>query len=93
MIDKENLINSIKLLVFTLVIMIIVVVLLTLWNEKTNYITSPVEDIRSDTLLIKNELIIEEVNNLDSIKNEHIKEVKNLSNDSTIELFYKLIRK
>lgn len=73
--------------------MIIVVVLLTLWNEKTNSITSPVEDIRSDTLLIKNELIIEEVNNLDSIKNEHIKEVKNLSNDSTIELFYKLIRK
>ena len=35
--------------------------------------------------------LILEVNNLDSIKNAEIVEIKNLDNDSTIKLFYKLI--
>lgn len=93
MIDKENLIEAIKLLTFALVILMVFVVVLLFWIKQTRTNTSPIKEMRSDTLLIKNELIIEEINNLDSIKNEHIKEVKNLSNDSTIELFYKLIRK
>lgn len=33
-----------------------------------------------------------EVNNLDSIKNAKVIEVKTLDNDSTIKLFYKLIK-
>ena len=33
-----------------------------------------------------------EVNNLDSIKNEKVIEVKTHDNDSTIKLFYKLIK-
>ena len=33
-----------------------------------------------------------EVNNLDSIKNAKVIEVKTLDNDSTVKLFYKLIR-
>ena len=33
-----------------------------------------------------------EVNNLDSIKNAKVIEVKTLDNDGTIELFYKLIK-
>ena len=33
-----------------------------------------------------------EVNNLDSIKNAKVIEVKKLDNDSTIKLFYKLIK-
>ena len=33
-----------------------------------------------------------EVNNLDSIKNAKVIEVKTLDNDSTIQLFYKLIK-
>lgn len=93
MIDKENLVEVIKLLTFALVILMVFVVVLLFWVKQTRPTTSPIEEMRSDTLLIKNELILEEVNNLDSIKNANIEEVKNLSNDSTIELFYKLIRK
>ena len=33
-----------------------------------------------------------EVNNLDSIKNAKVIEVKTLDNDSTVKLFYKLIK-
>lgn len=33
-----------------------------------------------------------EVNNLDSIKNAKVIEVQNLDNDSTIKLFYQLIK-
>lgn len=33
-----------------------------------------------------------EVNNLDSIKNAKVIEVKTLSNDSTVKLFYQLIK-
>ena len=33
-----------------------------------------------------------EVDNLDSIKNAKVIEVQNLDNDSTIKLFYKLIK-
>lgn len=45
-----------------------------------------------DSIKTENDKLILEVNNLDSLKNAEIIEVKSLDNDSTIKLFYKLIR-
>lgn len=45
-----------------------------------------------DSVKKENNKFILEVNNLDSLKNAKIIEVKSLDNDSTIKLFYKLIR-
>lgn len=45
-----------------------------------------------DSIKKENDKLILEVNNLDSLKNAEIIEVKSLDNDSTIKLFYKLIR-
>ena len=45
-----------------------------------------------DSIKKENDKLILEVNNLDSLKNAKIIEVKSLDNDSTVKLFYKLIR-
>lgn len=50
------------------------------------------ENNKVDSITKVNKTLIIEVNNLDSIKNAEIIEVKSLDNDSTIKLFYKLIR-
>ena len=55
-------------------------------NKNNNIIEQDVElQKHNDSLKI-------EVNNLDSIKNAKVIEVKTLDNDSTINLFYKLIK-
>ena len=49
--------------------------------------------IKTDVELQKhNDSLRIEVNNLDSIKNAKVIEVKTLDNDSTVKLFYKLIK-
>ena len=50
------------------------------------------ENNKVDSITKVNKTLIIEVNNLDSIKNAEIIKVKELDNDSTIKLFYKLIR-
>ena len=55
-------------------------------NIVTNSTTEYVDSIKKE-----NDKLILEVNNLDSIKNAEIVEIKNLDNDRTIKLFYKLI--
>ena len=50
------------------------------------------ENNKVDSIIKVNKTLIIEVNNLDSIKNAEIIKVKSLDNDSTIKLFYKLIR-
>lgn len=60
-------------------------------TKNKNIITnSTVEYV--DSIKRENDKLVIEVNNLDSIKNAEIIEVKSLDNDSTIKLFYKLIR-
>ena len=55
-------------------------------NKNNNVIEQDIElQKHNDSLKI-------EVNNLDSIKNAKVIEVKTLDNDSTIKLFYKLIK-
>lgn len=74
------------LLVFTFVV-IASTIIGSYYHRKTNNIIEPNVEIQkhNDSLKIK-------VDNLDSIKNAKVIEVKTLDNDSTIKLFYKLIK-
>lgn len=74
------------LLVFTFVL-ITSMVIGTYYHRKSNNIIEPDVEIQkhNDSLRI-------EVDNLDSIKNAKVIEVKTLDNDSTVKLFYKLIK-
>lgn len=81
----KNIIKS-ALIVFVFGIVIIAIMSL-IDNEKTYTIVEQNVEIQkhNDSLRI-------EVNNLDSIKNAKVIEVKTLDNDSTVKLFYKLIK-
>ena len=57
-------------------------------NSNSNQVK---ENNKVDSIKKENDKLILEVNNLDSIKNAEIIEVKSLDNDSTVKLFYKLI--
>lgn len=59
-------------------------------KNKNIVINSTIEYV--DSIKKENDKLVIEVNNLDSIKNAEIIEVKSLDNDSTVKLFYKLIR-
>lgn len=74
------------LLVFTFVF-IASIIIGSYYHRKNNNIIEPNVEIQkhNDSLKI-------EVDNLDSIKNAKVIEVKTLDNDSTIKLFYKLIK-
>ena len=50
------------------------------------------ENNKVDSITKVNKTLIIEVNNLDSLKNAEIIKVKSINNDSTVKLFYKLIR-
>ena len=74
------------LLVFTFVV-IASMIIGTYYYRKSNNIIEPDVEIQkhNDSLRI-------EVDNLDSIKNAKVIEVKTLDNDSTVKLFYQLIK-
>ena len=50
------------------------------------------ENNKVDSITKVNKTLIIEINHLDSIKNEKVIKVKELNNDSTLKLFYKLIQ-
>ena len=78
--------GCIILLVFTFVV-IASIIIGSYYHRKTNNI------IETDVELQKhNDSLRIEVDNLDSIKNAKVIEVKTLDNDSTIKLFYQLIK-
>lgn len=78
--------GCIILLVFTFVV-IASIIIGSYYHRKTNNIIEPNVEIQkhNDSLKI-------EVDNLDSIKNAKVIEVKTLDNDSTVKLFYQLIK-
>lgn len=51
-----------------------------------------IENNKVDSITKVNKTLIIEINHLDSIKNEKVIKVKELNNDSTLKLFYKLIQ-
>ena len=61
--------------------------------KKDKEVSTPVERYEIDSISKENNKLIIEVESLDSIKNEKVIEVKSLDNDSTLRLFYELIRK
>lgn len=61
--------------------------------KKNEEVSTPVERYKIDSIAKENDKLIIEVKSLDSIKNEKVSKVKSLDNDSTLRLFYKLIRK
>lgn len=76
--------------VFVIVTIISICIKLTKVNttkENNNYII----ETTKDSLIQDNNKTQGEINVLDSIKNIKINESKNLNNDSTLKLFYKLI--
>ena len=73
------------MLVFTFVV-IASIIIGTYYYRKNNNIETDVE------LQKHNDSLKTKVDNLDSIKNAKVIEVKALDNDSTIKLFYQLIK-
>ena len=61
--------------------------------KKDEKISTPVERYEIDSISKENNKLIIEVESLDSIKNAKVIEVKSLDNNSTLKLFYELIRK
>lgn len=87
-------INNIISFVFVFIALVLLIVGLTqIRKTNTRKTTSPVEEMNIDSLDKINTKLIIEVENLDSIKDAKIIEVKTLDNDSTLKLFYQLIRK
>ena len=81
------LIKAILILLIFGVGTIVIMYIVNSYHTKNNNI------IEQDVELQKhNDSLKIEVNNLDSIKNAKVIEVKTLDNDSTIKLFYKLIK-
>lgn len=74
-------------LMFFVFAIVIIVIMSLIDNKKTYTVVEQNVEIQkhNDSLRI-------EVNNLDSIKNAKVIEVKTLDNDSTVKLFYKLIK-
>ena len=74
-------------LIFFVFGIVIIAIMSLIDNKKTYTVVEQNVEIQkhNDSLRI-------EVNNLDSIKNAKVIEVKTLDNDSTVKLFYKLIK-
>lgn len=60
-------------------------------EDNKREITIPVERIKVDTIYITRDSIINNVKYIKVIQHDTIEKIYNLSNDSTIDLFYKLV--
>lgn len=81
------------IVVFSLVILLIACIAsIIIYKQQTENknVNTTIEYV--DSIKKENDKLIIEVNNLDSLKNAKIIEVTSLDNDSTVKLFYKLIR-
>ena len=81
--------NTIVTIVFTIFVIFALSILALMYHKQN--IDNISINYGIDSLKQENKKIIIEVNNLDSIKDAKIIEVKALDDDSTIKLFYELI--
>ena len=94
--DPEKFITAcftsiIVILVVLAELIIVIISVYKHYNENKNVIIdSTIEYV--DSIKKENDKLVLKVNNLDSIKNAEIIEVKSLDNDSTVKLFCKLTR-
>lgn len=83
-----------KLFTYILLSILFIFIICAIINDnKISTTTSPVENNRIDSITKESDKLIIEVENLDSIKDAKVIEVKSLDNDSTLRLFYQLIGK
>lgn len=83
--------SIIVILVVLAELIIVIISVYKHYKENENIVVdSTIEYV--DSIKKENDKLVLEVNNIDSIKNAEIIEVKSLDNDSTVKLFYKLIR-
>lgn len=90
---KNNIANLMVNLFLLFVILCCVCGIVAIFNKNTETTATPIESVIIDSVKYENNKIIIEINNLDSIKNAKVVEIKSLNNDSTLKLFYELIRK
>lgn len=90
---KTNIANIVVNLFLLMFIFCGICGIVVMCNEAKEHISTPVEDTIIDSIKYENNKITIEINDLDSIKNAKIIEIKTLDNDSVLELFYELIRK
>lgn len=88
-----NKLSKLDIILITLIIFSIGYVIGYFVHKANSTISSPVEIISIDSLNNTNKDIYNKIEQLDSIKNEKVIEVKSLDNDSTLRLFYQLIGK
>ena len=89
--NKDKLINGIGNAAF--IITAIIVVGSIVWGLYFNKVKPPVEKNKQvDSLIVANDSIKIKVKELDSIKNAEVIEVYSLDDDSTVKLFYKLVK-
>lgn len=93
--DSLNILSNATVYFFAIIFVIAIVIgCVRHCNKPIESLPSPVERNETiDSLTTTNKIILIEINNLDSIKDAEIIEVKNLDNDSTLKLFYELIRR
>ena len=90
---KCKMINNITVIEIVIILIIVLVIIVNYLPFKSTPTTPPVERSKIDSITKDNNKLIIEVEHLDSIKDAKVIEVKSLDNDSTLKLFYQLIRK
>lgn len=89
---KEAIKRLLCVLCFINIFIIIYLTIVIACNKHNKHNSSPVEEMyKIDSIRFENNKITTEINILDSIKYNKINDVTKLNNDSTVELFYKLI--
>ena len=88
--DSTNLFDKF-LRIMICVIIGFVAGVMTLYNYECDTRT-PIKNVSIDSLTTINDSIKIKVEHLDSIKHAKVIEVKTLDNDSTVKLFYQLIK-
>ena len=86
---KKILINI--LIIIGAIVYFVVPIIMYLCNDKIIYNTTPVKEIRIDTLYIVRDSIINKVEYIKTIEYDTIEKIYNLDDSSSIKLFYELV--
>lgn len=90
--NKKELLNGIGNIAIAFGVIILIFVIIP-WFVLSRADKPPVErNSKVDSLIVANDSIKIKVKELDSIKNAEVIEVYSLDDDSTVKLFYKLVK-
>lgn len=86
---KKILINI--LIIIGAILYFVIPIIMCFYNKKIVCNTTPVEEIRVDTLYIVRDSIINKVEYIKTIEYDTIEKIYNLDDTASIKLFYKLV--